>query len=91
MITVPSGSLVVRVSRLMEGPVLKVVRGGSQDQVTRRERFQAVHPEVHIEYRPGDAWSASWASADGHSEATGALELKALLDDLETRFGATGD
>ena len=71
--------------------MLKVVGGGSQGQVTRRERFQAVHPEVHIEYRPGDAWSASWATADGHPEDTRALELKALLDKLEARFGAAGD
>jgi hypothetical protein len=94
MITPLSGSLVVRVSRLMEGPVLKAVGGRWQvpeDQVTRRERFQAVHPEVHIEYRPGNAWSASWVSVDGHPEDARALELKALLDKLEARFGAAGD
>jgi hypothetical protein len=74
--------------------VLKAVSGRWQvpeDQVTRRERFQGAHPEVHIEYRPGQAWSASWASADGHPEDARALELKWLLDKLEARFGAGGD
>lgn len=60
-------------------------------QMTRRERFQAVHPEAHNEYRPGHAWSASWATADGHPEDTRALELKALLDKLGARFGAVGE
>jgi hypothetical protein len=74
--------------------VLKAVSGRWQvpeDQVTRRERFQGAHPEVHIECRPGQAWSASWASADGHPEDARALELKWLLDKLEARFGAGGD
>jgi hypothetical protein len=74
--------------------VLKAVSGRWQvpeDQVTRRERFHGAHPEVHIEYRPGQAWSASWASADGHPEDARALELKWLLDKLEARFGAGGD
>lgn len=31
-----------------------------EDQMRRRERFQGTHPEVRIEYRPGQAWRASW-------------------------------
>jgi hypothetical protein len=74
--------------------VLKATGGRWQvpeDQVTRRERFQGAHPEVHIEYRPGHPWRASWASADGPPEDARALELKGLLDKLEARFGAPGE
>jgi hypothetical protein len=74
--------------------VLKAMPGRwpvPEDQVTRRERFQATHPEVRIEYRPGQAWRASWPTPDGQPEDTRALELKWLLDKLEARFGAVGD
>ena len=74
--------------------MLKAVTGRWQvpeDQVTRRERFQAAHPEVHIEYRPGQAWRASWPTSGGQSEDARALELRWLLDELEARFGAPGD
>lgn len=74
--------------------MLKAVPGRWQvpeDQVERRERFQVAHPEVHIEYRPGQAWRASWPTSDGQPEHARALELRWLLDKLEARFGAARD
>ena len=59
------------------------------DQVTRRQVFEAAHPEVSIKHTnyPHWHWTATWP--DGSAERTIAeIELETLLDHLEDVLAA---
>ncbi|HEX6527656.1 MAG TPA: hypothetical protein VF070_47715 [Streptosporangiaceae bacterium] len=54
------------------------------DQVSRRERFKAAHPQVRITF-VGPAWQAVIPLPDGEDVIT-RYELRDLLDVLEERL-----
>jgi hypothetical protein len=61
----------------------------NDDQVTRRHRFQAEHPEVNIKHSnyPYWHWIATWREDTGERTIT-ELELGTLLDHLEEVLAA---
>ena len=55
-----------------------VVPAEPEDQVTRRQRFEAAHPDVEIEFRP-----PLWYARSGDIEIS-RIHLRWLLDVLES-------
>jgi hypothetical protein len=60
------------------------VRSIPPDQVPRRARFEAAHPQVQIVYL-GPAWQAV-IPRDGGEDVLTRFELRDLLDELERRL-----
>jgi hypothetical protein len=70
-----------------ERPHLHSIPGGWADQVPRRARFEAEHPEVSIELL-GHAgpWQGVIPAQGGGREVVTRYELRDLLDELERRL-----
>jgi hypothetical protein len=61
---------------------------GRADQVARRMRFSQQHPEVtFLFHRETGRWEASYPAGEAGTQSVYGLELKDVLDDLESRFG----
>jgi hypothetical protein len=69
-----------------ERPELHAVPGGYEDQVVRRQRFEAAHPEVRIAPVRA-AWQAIIPTERGEDVVT-RYELRHLLDELERRLAS---
>ena len=72
-----------------ERPELHAISGGYEDEVSRRRRFEAAHPEVRISV-VRNAWQAVIPREGGEDVVT-RYELRALLDELERRLASRGD
>lgn len=70
-------------------PALRAESGHPRaDQVVRRHRFEAAHPDVTITFtREGWTWTCTCV-ADGREEVVTGHELRHLLDKLEAIIGA---
>jgi hypothetical protein len=68
-----------------ERPDLHAIDGGDEDQVVRRARFQAAHPDIRIALE-GCAWQGVIPTEDGGQEVVTRYELRHLLDELERRL-----
>jgi hypothetical protein len=59
----------------------------SVDQVTRRIRFSAAHPEVKIKFHADTGrWEAAYPDDRNKTQRIRRIELRELLDELEDHY-----
>ncbi len=77
-----------------ERPDLRVVGGGADDSVVRRQRFEEAHPETVILPPAAGRWRAvvppGLIPGDGTRTTLGAWDLGGLMDQLDAIYPDSG-
>jgi hypothetical protein len=75
-------------------PTLRVVGGGAEDAVVRRQRFEEAHPEAVILPPCAGRWRAvvpaGLIPGDGTRTTLGSWDLAGLMDQLDAIYRADG-
>jgi len=75
-------------------PTLRVIGGGAEDAVVRRQRFEQAHPEAVILPPCAGRWRAvvppGLIPGDGTKTTLGAWDLGNLMDQLDAIYQASG-